>query len=385
MKEIIIFTLIMAFICGPAAVMTAKLVFKDSFLARIGMAISIVVTYSGIVTFFIARMGLIHTTWAAPSTIGLMVIMVFLLRKDIQVLQSLRNDIEKISDLNIGVKIDKSHADRKDEFGDIARSMINMTGNLNSVVSQIQHNSGGLVEARTVLSNVSDQVSQGTLSQSSAIQEIATSVEKMLAMVNSSTEDALVTEKISNKSAKDISRSNKVFVESIESVSEINKRISIITDIAKQTNILSINAAIESATAGQVGKGFGVVAQEIRLLADKTKEASDKINKLSAKSRTISKIAGKQLDKTIPKIVQSAELVNSIVIAGKEQQENIQFINSSIVELTSTTTNNTDSIEKMVVSTEEMTNQIDQLIDLVSVFKTEDETEISDTDIQDDL
>jgi len=132
---------------------------------------------------------------------------------------------------------------------------------------------------------------------------------------------------------------------------------------------LSINAAIEAARAGEAGKGFAVVSNEIRKLADKTKTASDKITKLSKNGQDISRIAGKALEKVIPEIIKSAELVNNIVSASREQQSGVEMINTSIQQLTETTNENSASAEEMSASAEELSAQAEQLKELISIFK----------------
>ncbi|MEA3450657.1 MAG: methyl-accepting chemotaxis protein, partial [Bacteroidota bacterium] len=198
---------------------------------------------------------------------------------------------------------------------------------------------------------------------------IATSMEQILAMINSNTQNAIITGKTSKKTANEMKQSNEIFVKTIKSVSEISKKISIITEIAVKTDILSINAAIEAARAGEAGKGFAVVAHEIRKLADKTKTASDEITKLSQSGQDISKIAGEKLSKTIPEIIKSAELVGNIVSAGKEQQSGVENINTSIQQLTEITNENSASAEEMSSSAEQLSAQAEQLKELISVFK----------------
>ena len=191
-------------------------------------------------------------------------------------------------------------------------------------------------------------------------------------MINLNSQNAEITGQSSEKSANEMKLSNEFFVKAINSVITISKKILIITEIANKIDILSINAAIEAAHAGEVGKGFSVVANEIRRLADKTKIASNEINKLSQDGQNISKIAGEKLKNVIPEIIKSAELVNKIVSAGKEQQIGAESVNISVQQLTEITNENSASAEEMSASAEELSAQAQQLKELISVFKIRD-------------
>ncbi len=197
-------------------------------------------------------------------------------------------------------------------------------------------------------------------------------MEQMTATINSNTEIAENTGHISSKTAKETINSNKVLQQTIKSVLEISEKITIISEIADKTDLLSINAAIEAAQAGKSGKGFAIVSKEIRKLADKTKNASDEIDKLSKNGQEISKIAGEKLTVLIPEIIKSAELVNNIVSAGKEQQSGIEAINTSIQYLTEITNENSTSAIEMSKSADGLSVQAKQLKELISIFQIGD-------------
>ncbi len=278
------------------------------------------------------------------------------------------NALKKISQKQIDFEMTE---ERKDEIGELYKSVNEINKNFKEIITNISITANSVSSASNHLSSVSQQLSQSTNEQASTTEELSSSMEQMLSMINSNTENAVITGITSEKSANEMKKSNEIFMQTLKSVSEISEEITIISEVADKTDILSINAAIEAARAGEVGKGFAVVANEIRKLADKTKIASDKINQLSKTGQDISKIAGEKLAKIIPEIMKSAKLVNNIVSASKEQQSGVEMTNKSIQQLTEITNQNSASAEEMSASAEELSAQAEQLKELISVFKIE--------------
>ncbi len=239
---------------------------------------------------------------------------------------------------------------------------------MKKVIEKIEKSAGGLNNSSKQLASISQQISQSTNEQAATTEKISVSMEEILSTVNSNTEKAKNTGIITNKSANQMKDSSDVFMQTIGSISEINEKITFITQIASKTDILAINAAIEAARAGESGKGFAVVAEEIRKLADKTKIASEEISDLSRNGQSISKVAGEKLSITIPEIIKSSKLVNSIVFASQEQQIGIKAVNTSVQQLTEITNKNSASAEEMSASAEELSAQAGHLMQVVEDF-----------------
>ena len=248
---------------------------------------------------------------------------------------------------------------------------------MQKMIAGIKKSSNEIAGASHQLSSISQQMTQSTNEQASTTEEISSSMEEMLATINSNTEKADNTSKITTKAAQKMEHSKQMLIQTLDSVNQINDKTSIISIIADKTDVLSINAAIEAARAGEAGKGFAVVAQEIRKLADKTTVASEEIGELSKTNQNISQVTSTQIEKVIPEITKSAELVNNIVSSSREQQAGVEAINASIQQLAEITNQNSSSAEEMSTSAEELSAQAEQLKELISVFKIADQYKLA--------
>jgi len=150
---------------------------------------------------------------------------------------------------------------------------------------------------------------------------------------------------------------------------QIADKVTIIGDIAFQTNILALNAAVEAARAGEHGRGFAVVAAEVRKLAEKSQIAAGEINALSKSSVQIAEESGKLLASIVPDIQKTARLVQEITAASIEQNSGAEQINNAINQLNQVTQQNAAAAEEMATSTEELSSQSDQLKDMIAFFK----------------
>jgi methyl-accepting chemotaxis protein len=153
---------------------------------------------------------------------------------------------------------------------------------------------------------------------------------------------------------------------------EIASKISIIEEIARQTNLLALNAAIEAARAGEHGKGFAVVAAEVRKLAERSQKAAGEINQLSGTTVKVSERAGEMLDKLVPDIQKTAELVQEITAASKEQDAGAEQINKALQQLEKVIQQNASAAEEMASTTEQLTGQSEQLMSALGFFRTGD-------------
>jgi len=275
---------------------------------------------------------------------------------------------EEISNGNLTVEIrERSPQDK------LMQALASMVAGLTRTVSDIRAIAGEVSAASQSISTASVQVSKGASSQAAAAEQASSSMEEMVSNIKQNADNAQQTDKIANKSAKDAQESGKSVLEAVAAMKEIANKISIIEEIARQTNLLALNAAIEAARAGEHGKGFAVVAAEVRKLAERSQKAAGEINQLSASTLKVSEKSGEMLDKLVPDIQRTAELVQEITAASREQDTGAEQINKALQQLEQVIQQNASASEEMASTTEELTGQSDQLVSALSFFHTGDE------------
>ncbi|MDA8133336.1 MAG: methyl-accepting chemotaxis protein [Desulfobacteraceae bacterium] len=255
----------------------------------------------------------------------------------------------------------------RDTLGHALNSMVTK---LESVVADVKLSADNVASGSQELSSSSEQMSQGAAEQAAAAEEASSSMEEMAANIRQNADNAQQTERISMQAAEDTEKSGKAVEKTVEAMKQIAEKISIIEEIARQTNMLALNAAIEAARAGEHGKGFAVVADAVRKLAERSQTAAGEISMLSTSSVETAENAGKMLDRIVPDIRKTAELVQEINAASSEQNTGADQINQALIQLDQVIQQNASASEEVSATSEELAAQAEQLRDSISFFRT---------------
>ncbi|MFA5329930.1 MAG: methyl-accepting chemotaxis protein [Prolixibacteraceae bacterium] len=261
---------------------------------------------------------------------------------------------------------------QKDEIGILAENLTAMSIKIREMITYISTTAENLAAASLELSSTSQLVSQGASEQASSGEEVSAAIEEMAANIQQNSENARQTEKIAVSAESAILKGSSKVNETVDAMNEIARKITIVGDIAFQTNILALNAAVEAARAGEHGRGFGVVASEVGKLAERSKIAASEIDQLTKSSVFSAEGAGKLMTEIVPEIQKTSELIQEISAANIEQSAGANQINQAIQQLNIVTQQNAATSEELATNAAELLAQAEQLQDIISFFKIDE-------------
>jgi methyl-accepting chemotaxis protein len=248
-----------------------------------------------------------------------------------------------------------------------------MVEKLRAIVADAQGASEFVSSGSQELSASAEELSTGATEQASSAEEASSSMEEMAANIKQNADNAAQTEKIARQSSSDAQASGDAVNRAVQAMQTIAEKITFVQEIARQTDLLALNAAVEAARAGEHGKGFAVVASEVRKLAERSQAAAAEISTLSGQTVTVAREAGEMLAKLVPDIKKTAELVEEISAACREQDIGADQVNQAIQQLDKVIQQNAGASEQMSATSEELAAQAEQLQSSIAFFRIDDQ------------
>jgi methyl-accepting chemotaxis protein len=287
--------------------------------------------------------------------------------------------LERVADGDLTVSLD---VHTQDEVGRMAMALNRAVEKLNSTMQEVADSAGNASSSSQQLAAASEAIASGAQEQAASLEETSASLEEITATVRQSADNAQQASQLATGSKDSALQGQEVVSKAITAMSEINQAsakisdiISTIDEIAFQTNLLAVNAAVEAARAGDEGRGFAVVASEVRSLAQRSAVAAkeikvliqDSLRKVEAGSALVNR-SGETLQGIVGSVKRVTDIVSEIAAASREQTAGIEQVNSAMTQMDQVTQGNSAQTEELSATAEALSEQASHLLQLVSTF-----------------
>lgn len=281
---------------------------------------------------------------------------------------------------NLNIELNQAY---DGEFAQLKDAMLRTAAVFRKTIGEILHISDQVSSGSDQMASGAQMLAQGATEQASSIEELSATIQEISNNVNQNAESAKNAAQQVQSVGDTADKSNAQMKEMIDAIREINEKsaeigkiIKTIDDIAFQTNILALNAAVEAARAGEAGKGFAVVADEVRNLASKSAEAAkttttlieDSVHAVENGTR-IADETGQMLSEVLEGVNQTVGLISDISNASAAQATTISQILLGVEQISAVVQTNSATAEESSASSEELASQATMLKDVSSQFK----------------
>ena len=252
-----------------------------------------------------------------------------------------------------------------DRFG---IAFVAMTRSLSELIGDIRSSADAIAVAATQLTESAQGLSEGATEEAASVTQTTGSLDALNDSIARTVKEIAQMDEVARLGASDAEKSGKAMETTVAAMMSITDKVTAINQIADQTNLLALNAAIEAARAGQQGRGFAVVAEEVRRLADVSRRTAGEITELAARSKATVSQSGELIDGLVPRIRQTAAIVQAVSASSAEQVESLDLVGKAMQQVDDVTHRNAAAAQQLGAMAQELTAQSETLQDLIGRF-----------------
>ncbi|MBL8716340.1 MAG: methyl-accepting chemotaxis protein [Myxococcales bacterium] len=302
----------------------------------------------------------------------LVAVSLFLVAVLVYVTQRLRRTMQRALDGLARVRDGDLDADLStrdaDEVGQMMASMQEIVARLREVISSVQDAGDRVAAGSEELSSAASALADRASAQAGSAEGAAAAVEQMSATTMASRNKAVLAKGLAAKNVEDAHASGDAMVETAAAMQAIVRQVSVVQELARQTNLLAVNAAIEAARAGEHGRGFSVVATEVRRLATESAKAARAINERSTSSLAVAKVTETKISSLGGDIGQTSLLMDEITSSAEEQAVGTAQLEGAMEKLNEIAQENAQTVREISSTAQSLSTQASELMQAVAYF-----------------
>jgi methyl-accepting chemotaxis protein len=286
-------------------------------------------------------------------------------RQMVNYLNEMARVADRIADGDLTVRV-QPRSDR-DAFGN---AFVSMVARLSEAVQAVRQGAEGITAASTELASSSRALSDTTTRDAERVERTVSALDHVRASAARSAEDSAAMEQVTLRAAREAAEVGAAVREMAAALQTIIRRTAIVTELASETSLLALNASIEAARAADHGRGFAVIALEVRDLAVRSEQAAREIGQLATSSEQIAQRSDALLSTLAPSMEQSTALVQRVAASSNQQGVEIAAVTGTMGDVDSTTQRNAAAAQQLAATAGEMAAAAEQLQGMLERFNT---------------
>lgn len=283
----------------------------------------------------------------------------------VQYLGDMAQVADRIAEGDLTVRVEP-RTDR-DAFG---RAFVSMVGRLSEAMHSVRAGAEAITTASTEVAASSRDLSESTTRHAEHLERTVSTLDEVRASAARSAEDSVAMEQATLRAAREAVDVGKAVREMAAALQTIVRRTAIVAELASETSLLSLNASIEAARAADHGRGFAVIAHEVRELAERSEQAAREIGKLAESSEQIAQRSDALLSALAPSMQESTSLVQRVTAASTQQGSEIAQVTGTMTDVDSTMQRNAAAAQELAATAGEMAAAAQQLQAMLGQFRT---------------